>query len=286
MFRLFWKISRPLNLGLTIFTQILFYISASRINSGFSKINLSNIRIPEALTSTLACCLIAAGGYVINDLFDKETDAINKPHKQIAHALLQPKQLYPFYITLSTLGVVFGFITGPGMGILCIAIGTLLYFYSSDFKGEFLMGNLMVSLLAGMVVYIASRGVYEVSKAYFAEYASIAFFLTFSRELIKDLEDMEGDKAQGFRTLALTVNPTITKIISMSLMAISFAILGLIYFHSREISFLISSLIITVPLGILIAIRTKNAQTPRAYHQISIHLKQLMFWGMLTCLFC
>lgn len=286
MIQQYWKISRPVNLGLTIFTQLLFYISASRVNAGLSYINFENIRLPEAITATLACVLIAAGGYVINDLFDKEADAINKPHKQIAHIHLSSKQLYPFYLILSGLGILLGFITGPGMGILCVAITTLLYFYSSDFKGEFLMGNLMVSLMAGMVVYIASRGVYEVTKGYFAEYASIAFFITFSRELIKDLEDLEGDKAQGHTTLAITLKPQNTKIISMLMLIISVSLLGAIYFQSRELEFLIASLSITLPFSILILYKTFKAQTPKEYHQVSIHLKQLMFWGLFTCLFC
>ena len=90
------------------------------------------------------------------------------------------------------------------MGILCVAIAVLLYFYSSDFKGEYLVGNLLVSLLAGMVVYIASRGVFLVEKAFFAEYAVIAFSVTYARELVKDWEDQEGDASVGHKTFAVT----------------------------------------------------------------------------------
>jgi 4-hydroxybenzoate polyprenyltransferase len=286
MLKLYWKIIRPNNLGLTLFTQILFYLSASRYTSGISGFDLSNIRIPEAITATLACVFVAAGGYVINDIFDKETDAINKPDKQIAHALLSTKSLYPYYYILSSLGIVLGFFTGIGMGILCLAIATLLYFYSSDFKGEYLMGNLMVALMSGMVVYISTRGVFQVSKAFFAEYASIAFFLTFARELIKDLEDIEGDKAQGFTTFAISNNPKTTKLLSLTMLGIAIGILGIIYYHSRETLFLVASVIITLPFTIFITRDTLKAQNPSDYHRVSTRMKQLMFWGLFTSLFC
>lgn len=284
--KLYLRITRPINLVLTALTQCLFYLSASRVNAGFSNFDFSNIRLPEAITSTLACIFIAAGGYVINDIFDKETDAINKPKKQIAHKQILSPKLYVFYIVLSVIGLILGFSTGLGMGILCLSIAVLLYFYSSDFKGEFLMGNLLVSLLAGMVVYIASRGVFEVSKAYFAEYASIAFFITFARELVKDLEDVEGDKVQGFTTFAITSGAKYTKLLAAFMLIAGILILGLIYIHSQQFMFLVCALIISIPFSIIILSKLKKAQTSQEYHRISSHLKQLMFLGLLTSLFC
>ncbi len=284
--KLYWHIVRPINLFLTVLTQLLFYISASRTSSGLSPFDFENIRLPEALTATLACVFIAAGGYVINDIFDEETDGINKPKKQIAHSQINPRPLYTYYILLSAIGLILGFITGLGMGILCIAIGVLLYFYSSDFKGEYLMGNLLVSLLAGMVVYIASRGVFEVSKAYFAEFASIAFFITFSRELIKDLQDQEGDKAQGYHTFALSMGAKYSKMLAAIMLIIAISILGLIYYHGKVVLFGIFAAGIALPYTFLILNSLRSAQSPEEYGKVSKYLKQLMFLGLLTCLVC
>lgn len=284
--KLYWRIIRPVNLGLTIFTQLLFYLSASRTNAGLSSFDLSNIRFPEALTATLACLFVAAGGYVINDIFDEHTDSINKPKKQIAHVHIHSSILYRYYYALTAIGLLLGFLTGMGMGILCIAIAVLLYFYSSDLKGEYLMGNLLVSLLAGMVVYIASRGVFEVSKAYFAEYASIAFFITFARELVKDLEDQEGDIAQGFSTFAISRGPKYTKILAALMLLVSVTLLALVFYHSQQGVFLLVASCTTIPLVLVILGKLRTAQTPDAYHRISTHLKQLMFLGLLSCLFC
>jgi 4-hydroxybenzoate polyprenyltransferase len=284
--KLYWRIIRPVNLLLTVFTQLLFYLSASRTNPGLSYFDLSNIRFPEALTATLACLFVAAGGYVINDIFDEHTDSINKPKKRIAHILIPESILYRYYFVLTAIGLFLGFLTGLGMGILCIAIAVLLYFYSSDLKGEYLMGNLLVSLLAGMVVYIASRGVFEVSKAYFAEYASIAFFITFARELVKDLEDQEGDVAQGYSTFAINRGPKQTKILAALMLLISVALLALVFYYSQQWVFLFVASATVVPLVLIILGKLRTAQTPDAYHRVSTHLKQLMFLGLLSCLFC
>lgn len=282
--KFYWRIIRPVNLLLTVFTQLLFYLSASRTNPGLSSFDLSNIRFPEALTATLACLFVAAGGYVINDIFDEHTDSINKPKKQIVH--IPGSILYRYYYLLTTIGLLLGFLTGLGMGILCVANAVLLYFYSSDFKGENLMGNLLVSLLAGMVVYIASKGVFEVSKAYFAEYASIAFFITFARELIKDLEDEEGDLAQGFSTFGINRGPKYTKILAALMLLISIALLALVFYYSQQWVFLLITSSTVIPLILFILGKLRTAQTPDAYHRVSTHLKQLMFLGLLSCLFC
>ncbi len=280
----YWKIIRPTNLLLTALTQLLFYFSASRTNTAFWSVNLSNFRLPESITSTLACLFIAAGGYIINDIFDQTTDSINRPKKQIAHVDKQPKQLYPIYIALTLIGVILGFVTGLGMGILCVTIAVLLYFYSSDFKGEFMMGNLLVSLLAGMVVYIASRGVFEVQKGMFAEFASIAFFITFARELVKDIEDEKGDRAQDYQTFAVTQGSHKTKVAASIMMLCSLILTILVAVQSSSIAFWIYSSILTIPGFVFIGYRLYTSSKIEDFSTVSSQLKVLMFVGLLSCL--
>lgn len=280
----YWKIIRPNNLLLTVLTQFLFYLAASRSTENAWVINLDNFRFPESITATLACLFIAAGGYVINDIFDKHTDSINKPHKQIAHVEKSAKQLYPYYLLLTAIGLIMGFLTGLGMGILCVAIGVLLYFYSSDFKGEFIMGNLLVSLLAGMVVYIASRGVYEVQRGMFAEFASIAFFLTFGRELIKDIQDEKGDKAQGYQTFAVTQGQSKTKVATGIMITFATALTIWVGVQSQNILFWVFSGVITIPAMAYILYKIRLSTEICHFAEISKWLKITMFVGLLSCL--
>ena len=278
------RIIRPINLLLTILTQWLFYLSASRTGGGLSNIDFSNLRFPESITATLACVLVAAGGYVINDIFDIETDKINRPGKRIAVESTSVKSMRIYYLILTSIGLFFGYFTGLGMGILSTVIAILLYFYSSDFKSEFLMGNLLISLMAGMVVYIASRGVFMVNKAYFAEFSSIAFFITFARELIKDLEDYTGDKEQGYETFAISSGPTKTKLLSSFFIICSLALLFLVAFTGNQLEFWVFLGIILAPIHIYLLFKTYTAEEKLHYSHISKWLKYSMFIGLLASL--
>lgn len=278
------RIIRPINLLLTILTQWLFYLSASRTGGGLSNIDFSNLRFPESITATLACVFVAAGGYVINDIFDIETDKINRPGKRIAVESTSVKSMRIYYLILTSIGLFFGYFTGLGMGILSTVIAILLYFYSSDFKSEFLMGNLLISLMAGMVVYIASRGVFMVNKAYFAEFSSIAFFITFARELIKDLEDYTGDKEQGYETFAISSGPTKTKLLSSFFIICSLALLFLVAFTGNQLEFWVFLGIILAPIHIYLLFKTYTAEEKLHYSHISKWLKYSMFIGLLASL--
>ena len=94
----YWKLVRPINLLLTVLTQLLFILSASRINHSFLHFDWSNIRFKESITTMLACVFVAAGGYVINDIFDIETDNINRPEKLILSKHISPKAAKIIYV--------------------------------------------------------------------------------------------------------------------------------------------------------------------------------------------
>lgn len=282
----YWKLVRPINLILTVLTQLLFILSASRINHNFFSFDWTNIRFQESITTMLACVFVAAGGYVINDIFDIESDNINRPEKLILSKHISPKSAKIFYGILTILGITSGFLTGIGMGILCIVLAILLYFYSSDLKGEMLQGNLLIAMMAGMVVYVASRGVFNVHNTYFAEFASVAFLITMARELIKDIEDMEGDKAQEHETYPIMKGIRATKILAAIFLILTLFISVLLIFQSQELLFriYISALIILPIFYYLYLIYT--AKEKGEFRKISNWLKSTMFIGLFSSLFC
>jgi 4-hydroxybenzoate polyprenyltransferase len=234
----------------------------------------------------LACVFVAAGGYVINDIFDIETDNINRPEKLILSKHISPKAAKIFYGILTLLGIISGFLTGMGMGILCIVLAILLYFYSSDLKGELLQGNLLIAMMAGMVVYVASRGVFNVQNTYFAEYATVAFLVTMARELIKDIEDMEGDKTQEYETYPIMKGIRATKILAVIFLIITLSIALLLIFQSQELVFriYIGAFIILPICYYLYLIYT--AKEKGEFRKISNWLKSTMFIGLFSSLFC
>jgi 4-hydroxybenzoate polyprenyltransferase len=234
----------------------------------------------------LACIFVAAGGYVINDIFDIETDQINRPEKLILNKHVSPNSAKIFYIILTSLGIIFGFTTGIGMGVLCFVLAILLYFYSSDLKGEMLQGNLLIALMAGMVVYVSSRGVFNAQNTYFAEYASIAFSITMARELIKDIEDIEGDKAQEYETYPILKGIRATKLLAAIFLIITLFIAVVLNFQTTALLFqtYISCFIIAPIIYFLYLVY--NAQEKIQFRKISNWLKLTMFIGLFSSLFC
>lgn len=199
--------------------------------------------LPPLQFSLLVCStvLIAAGGYVVNDIEDVDIDRLNKPeHKRIVG------RVYP----LSIARKIYWFITILGFGIslylaffihdfvqLAIypAAVALLWAYSKWFKRQFLIGNLVVAGFCAFVAWVVlyAQSLYTLTPSetdlmprfgfinykitvnlVFGGYAIFAFISTLFRELIKDMEDVAGDKAQGCRTVPIVLGIKTTKIIT------------------------------------------------------------------------
>lgn len=295
--RPYLTILRPNNILLTLFTQGVFMIAASR--ASYFNIDWSNIIWPESLLIILTCCLTAAGGYIINDLFDVETDHVNRPNKRILKRDISHKAAIVYYIILTALGQICGYYAGLGIGLFASAIAVLLYFYSSDLKAMGLPGNSLIAFMSGSVIYIASRGIHEINSAYFAEYAFLAFLLTMARELVKDAEDVEGDKEQGCETFPILHGTRKTNILSNVILAlIVIFLVTAAYLLSIEPFFNVKSTIeihsFIYPAFLLLALvpmilksmwMIGKANNKRDYKKISKWLKLTMLIGLISVLF-
>ena len=295
--RPYLAILRPNNILLTLFTQGVFMIAASR--TSYFNIDWSNIIWPESVLIILTCCLTAAGGYIINDLFDVETDHINRPNKRILKRDISHKAAIVYYIILTALGQICGYYAGLGIGLFASAIAVLLYFYSSDLKAMGLPGNSLIAFMSGSVIYIASRGIHEIHTAYFAEYAFLAFLLTMARELVKDAEDIEGDKEQGCETFPILHGTRKTNILSNVILAlIVIFLVTAAYLLSIEPFFNVKSTIeihhFVYPAFLVLALvpmilksmwMIGKANNKRDYKKISKWLKLTMLVGLISVLF-
>ena len=208
----FLNLIRFKNLLLIAFMQFLF-------RYGF----LKQQNIPLALADfqfaflVLATVLIAAGGYVINDIFDQDTDAENKPKKAIIGNSISESKAYNIYVALTLPGVCIGYylsnvIQRPMFLIIFILIASLLYFYATTLKQIALMGNIVVAIVLSFSVMIinffdifpaTADDNREIMRPIFLilfDYATFAFIINLIREIVKDLEDEKGDYNQGLRT--------------------------------------------------------------------------------------
>lgn len=232
----------------------------------------------------LSTLLTAAAGNVINDLFDIEEDQINKPEKRIIARHISVKNGHYFYYTLAALSVLIGFLAGPTMLSLSIGIGILLYFYSSDLKGETLWGNLLIGFMTGAVIFASDLGVSTRFGGFFAEYALLAFLITMAREIVKDIEDIEGDRAQEYRTYPIVHGLEKSALLAAIFIILLIALTVYLMIRNGNIYYNIySAFLIIIPAFILI-LKIKIAKTKKDHHRNSILLKLLMVTGMLSVL--
>lgn len=270
---------------------------------------LELIKIPLSLfywqytLLVLATVLIAAGGYVINDVFDQETDEINKPEKVIIGKFISEAKAYNLYAILTITGVACGFILSnsishPNFAVIFVLIATLLYFYASTLKQIALVGNIVVAaLLAFSVIIIGIFDIYpntfEVNQQQMAvafsilmDYAKFAFVINLVREIIKDIHDIDGDKEQEMKTLPITIGVVKTNKIAFGLLLLPTLYLFYYlnnYLFTNDLYYgIIYVLIFVIAPMILCLIRIWNASQKTDYHQISTILKWIIFFGILS----
>jgi 4-hydroxybenzoate polyprenyltransferase len=277
-FRYYWILLRPANLGIIILTMGLFMMHAS-------KWNMQNLRWPDALFVLMAVLFTAAAGYVINDILDIEEDIINKPEKRIIAKHISIKSGLVFYGLLLISSLVFGFLTGLSMGLVCALISVLLYFYSSDLKGTTLWGNFLVSLMNGVVVFFSAQGVDEKFNGYFAEYAFLAFLITLAREVVKDIEDLEGDKAKEYETFPILYGPKKSVWLCMGLLTLLNIHIIYLITESKNLYFGIFSTVFVLLPVFYFYYQLLSAQEKAEFTLIQKRLKWLMVSGILSVIF-
>lgn len=272
---------------------------------------LKQQNIPLALADwqygllVLSTVLLAAAGYVINDIFDVATDSINKPSKVIIGKGISETKAYNIYIGLNITGVAIGFylsnvILRPSFATIFILIASLLYFYSTSLKQIMIVGNFIVALLLALSVIII--GIFDLFPATNAEnqaqmaslfsilidYALFAFMINFIREIVKDIEDVNGDYNQGMNTLPIAIGNSRAAKIALGFAVIPF-ILSLLYINEYfiqnklYIATLYGFATVLAPLLYFI-VKIFTAKTQKEFHHLSTVLKLILFFGILSIL--
>ncbi len=249
----------------------------------------------------IATVCIAAGGYVINNIMDQDTDEIAKPQNRVVGVSVTETVAYNWYIGLTIVGVGIGFylsnvIYKPTFASMFILVATLLYVYATSFKQIPVVGNIVVALLLSISIIII--GLFDILPAIDADnrfrmkeafdilmhYAIFAFIINLIREIVKDMEDMDGDYQSGLNTLPIAIGVQKTKIIVEVLTLISIGILAY-YVNSNlfELDYVVyyAMFLIVGPL-IYFGVKLLNATTKKEFHHLSLVLKIILFFGILS----
>lgn len=250
----------------------------------------------DLLILILSTIFIAAGGYVINDYFDLKIDKINKPDEVILEKNIHRKAAILWHLFFSIAGLIGGIYLAYhyhhlSLSIIQLTSIFLLLIYSIILKKIFILGNISIALLAGLLPilpYIYSNIIFPqisiITTNALVSLSAFAFFTTLIRELVKDIEDIEGDKNGGRQTVPVVWGFLASKIIVffLLLLLVIFLIPFVVYYFIQKnynaviyhIFFLILPAIIGMILNILF-------QQPKQFRILSTLLKLIMLSGII-----
>lgn len=308
----FLRLIRWPNLLFIALTQIFFYyfvLHASIINESGEIFILERSSLFILLVISSIC--IAAAGYIINDYFDLNIDAVNKPQKIVVDRIVKRRWAILWHLVLSSIGIVLSFYISYKTKIYSIGIVNflcvfMLWFYSTTFKRKLLSGNVIISLLTAWVilsVYLFSgvkvleyHGwnfsgyVFDARKLFKLTmlYSGFAFVLSLIREVVKDIEDMNGDAKYNCRTMPIAWGLPATRVFLGVWMVVLISSIFISIFYAFQSGWKVGSvytfIFILIPL-IYILMKLLKAKTTKDYRKVSLAIKFIMFAGILSMLF-
>jgi 4-hydroxybenzoate polyprenyltransferase len=303
----FFRLIRWPNVVFIALSQLLFYYCILRplLPADYNS-------LPHALTPFLfvllliASLLISAAGYIINDYFDINIDQINKPEKMVIEKIIKRRTAILLHLFFSTAGIIISiyvaWYTNIIIAIANIICTILLWFYSTTFKRKLLSGNIIIAALTAwaiVVLYFAVNVVYlykddhlylmnsAMRRIYMftALYAGFAFVISLIREVVKDMEDMEGDKSYGCKTVPIAWGVPAAKVFAGVWLVVLIGAIVLIQVYALYSAWwwsgIYSLFLLIMPL-IIILKKLFKAQTATAFHQISSMIKWVMLLGILS----
>jgi 4-hydroxybenzoate polyprenyltransferase len=263
--------------------------------------------LTQFILLVIASVLIAAAGYIINDYFDLNIDQINKPDKVVVNHGVSRRWAIFWHMLLSLLGFFctvlalspFHFWYLIFANLICIV---LLWLYSTNFKRQLLIGNIVISLLTSWVILIIFFSKSPISLQAVTSpdqaairlfrltmlYAAFAFVISLIREVLKDMEDRMGDQQYGCRTMPIVWGLQASRVfIYVWIIVLAGTLLLLqvyVVAYGWWLSIAYCLLLIVLPL-LLILQQLSSAQTQPDFHRLSSWIKWVMLTGIFSMLF-
>jgi geranylgeranylglycerol-phosphate geranylgeranyltransferase len=237
MIKGFFKLIRPINCLITFFTIVV---------SGLICANANHISFKLFLAG-LVGFIITAAGNSLNDIIDVDIDRINRPQRPLPSAKVKIKQAWMLLVFLLTISMVLSFLIDHLAFLIVLSSNALLILYSVSIKRVPLFGNIVVSFLTSYAFIFGGMVVGNVNDALIP--SVFAFLITLIREVIKDMEDIEGDKIARVITFPIKYGNKASKyfVLSVSLTLFLFTFIPFL-FHIYEIEFFLIVMIIMNPI--------------------------------------
>jgi 4-hydroxybenzoate polyprenyltransferase len=299
----FLKLIRVQNLVIIAFTQYMvrYFLIQPLLQAKGLQLQMNDLDFMLLVLSTL---MVAAAGYIINDYFDVNIDKINKPQGTLIDNGVKRRVAILSHTVLNIMAIGLAFYVAKNAGVWKLSVihlfwATGLWFYSTTFKRQMLIGNLIIALFIVLVPLTAA--VYELLVCYKHYYAMgvsislkelwryvfmLSFFagiVTLLREIIKDIEDMNGDKQYGCTTLPIVWGVGNTKAFVVFIALTIMVCLGYLqYFQwiaTDKAAFYYFSILLQLPFVFMIVLLIK-AQTKKHFSQLGLLAKFIMIAGI------
>lgn len=288
------RLPNLLIIALTFF--ILRYLVFIPVYSAYSLMpGMGNLYYSFLIIATM---LIAASGYMANDYFDVLTDSVNKPEKQYIGKLVMPGTALATAIMFGSVSVLLALWLSVELANwlpLAFLLTALLvaWWYAMSLKKSFLWGNIAVSCMSAGTIAMAwiiesqcltiPVGASERITGIIVTISVFAFILSMQREIVKDMEDLEGDKLIQCRSLPIVKGLPFTKKVLILLVAITFVLLVIAQIYLVQFLKVLAAiwlfLAVEVPL-VYFLLKLQKAQSKTDFHSLSSMLKLIMAGGI------
>lgn len=267
----FFKIIRPLNCLITFFTIIIGGLICSNDNDISASLILAGV----------VGFIITAVSNSINDFYDVEVDKINRPGRPLPSGILTQKNVLVFFIVLSIISLILCLLINIyAFGISLISM-VLLFLYSYKLKRIPLIGNIIVSLLTSLAFIFGGIVVRNVTLAIIP--AVFAFLINLIREVIKDMEDADGDMLLSVSTFPIRFGDRASKylVTAVTVVLVLFTFIPFV-FHIYSIEFVLIVMIIVNPILVYSVKSLFEDASKKNLGRLSSMLKLNMVIGLIS----
>ena len=312
----FFKLVRWQNLLIIILTQVLVryavigplagMIEVTRISTGSTVPLTLQLPLLDFILLVVATVMLAAGGYVINDYFDIRTDRINRGDVIVGTKIPRRKAM-KWHNLLNIAGVAAGFYISYRVGyfwigVIFLLVSGLLYFYSATYKRQLLVGNLVVAILVATIPFLVlvyelpaiwSHYIHDVKEMpslqpllyWVGGFSMFAFLTTLILEIIKDIDDFEGDRAYGSNSLPVVVGVRMSRLIVSLLQIITMLLIIIAWYLFLNNTYTLLYIVLALLLPLILSTYYLNAApATRDFRISSLYMKGVMISGVLYTL--
>ncbi|MBI5726602.1 MAG: geranylgeranylglycerol-phosphate geranylgeranyltransferase [Ignavibacteriales bacterium] len=268
-FRAVILLLRPVNVcitGLVVFSMILL-------------LSESPIALFTAIFASAAAAITAAAGNIINDITDIPTDKTNHPSRPLVTGVLSVRFAMRLYVYLVVLSIGISLLLPHYLFIFVAVVHVLLFLYSVKLQYIILGGNVLIAVLTASAFIFAGIAAGNVTKSMVP--ALFGFLINLMREIVKDTEDMDGDKLLGTVTIPLRfgVFPAFYMVLVLGILLIATTWLPFFLFPGG-IFFTVTANLFVNPLIVLSLKHLYPVGENTAVHKAGSILKLAMFLGL------